>query len=102
LQVSLVSKDSPMLDGLDTASIEMEEAKVLLHRLWNVDVELPSGLISYLTVQLNDISWVYLLIWSSLSSGEVVRGNDLIRRAAASFILKTWSALDGRWGGHAG
>lgn len=29
LQVSLVSKDSPMLDGLDTASIEMEEAKVL-------------------------------------------------------------------------
>jgi hypothetical protein len=56
LQVYLVIKDSPMLDGLDTASIEMEEAKVLLHRLWNVDVELPSGLISYLTVQLNDIS----------------------------------------------
>lgn len=33
LQVSLVSKDSPMLDGLDTASIEMEEAKVSLHLL---------------------------------------------------------------------
>ena len=28
LKVSLVSKDSSMLDGLDTASIEMEEAKV--------------------------------------------------------------------------
>jgi hypothetical protein len=27
-QVSLVSKDSPMLDGLDTASIEMKAAKV--------------------------------------------------------------------------
>lgn len=27
-QVSLVSKDSSMLDGLDNASIEMEEAKV--------------------------------------------------------------------------
>lgn len=32
-QVSLVSKDSPMLDGLDTASIEMEEAKVL-SQIW--------------------------------------------------------------------
>jgi hypothetical protein len=30
MQVSLVSKDSPMLDGLDTASIEMEEAKVTI------------------------------------------------------------------------
>lgn len=29
LQVSLVSKDSSMLDGLDNASIEMDEAKVL-------------------------------------------------------------------------
>ncbi|CAK9857717.1 unnamed protein product [Sphagnum jensenii] len=29
--VSLVSKDSPMLDGLDTASIEMEEAKARLY-----------------------------------------------------------------------
>ena len=29
MQVSLVSKDSSMLDGLDTASIEMEEAKVM-------------------------------------------------------------------------
>ena len=28
LKVSLVSKDSSMLDGLDNASIEMEEAKV--------------------------------------------------------------------------
>ncbi|CAN6810750.1 unnamed protein product [Brassica oleracea] len=28
VQVSLVSKDSSMLDGLDTASIEMEAAKV--------------------------------------------------------------------------
>jgi hypothetical protein len=27
-QVSLVSKDSSMLDGLDNASIEMKEAKV--------------------------------------------------------------------------
>lgn len=27
-QVSLVSKDSSMLDGLDNASIEMDEAKV--------------------------------------------------------------------------
>lgn len=27
-KVSLVSKDSSMLDGLDNASIEMEEAKV--------------------------------------------------------------------------
>ena len=30
LKVSLVSKDSSMLDGLDTASIEMEAAKVCL------------------------------------------------------------------------
>lgn len=30
LKVSLVSKDSSMLDGLDNASIEMEEAKVCL------------------------------------------------------------------------
>lgn len=29
-KVSLVSKDSSMLDGLDNASIEMEEAKVCL------------------------------------------------------------------------
>lgn len=29
VQVSLVSKDSSMLDGLDNASIEMDEAKVL-------------------------------------------------------------------------
>lgn len=28
MKVSLVSKDSSMLDGLDNASIEMEEAKV--------------------------------------------------------------------------
>uniref|UniRef100_M0ZLE2 Uncharacterized protein n=1 Tax=Solanum tuberosum TaxID=4113 RepID=M0ZLE2_SOLTU len=28
LKVSLVSKDSSMLDGLDNASIEMEDAKV--------------------------------------------------------------------------
>ncbi|XP_024521024.1 inositol hexakisphosphate and diphosphoinositol-pentakisphosphate kinase VIP1 [Selaginella moellendorffii] len=31
--VSLVSKDSPMLDGLDTASIEMEEAKAKLYEI---------------------------------------------------------------------
>lgn len=43
LKVSLVSKDSSMLDGLDNASIEMEEAKVsnlflifLLLYLWNI------------------------------------------------------------------
>lgn len=30
LKVSLVSKDSSMLDGLDNASVEMEEAKVCL------------------------------------------------------------------------
>lgn len=30
IKVSLVSKDSSMLDGLDNASIEMEEAKVSL------------------------------------------------------------------------
>lgn len=30
VQVSLVSKDASMLDGLDNASIEMEEAKVWL------------------------------------------------------------------------
>lgn len=29
LKVSLVSKDSSMLDGLDNASTEMEEAKVI-------------------------------------------------------------------------
>lgn len=29
-KVSLVSKDSSMLDGLDNASIEMEEAKVVI------------------------------------------------------------------------
>ena len=33
LKVSLVSKDSSMLDGLDNASIEMEEAKVPFYPL---------------------------------------------------------------------
>lgn len=31
MKVSLVSKDSSMLDGLDNASIEMEAAKVCLY-----------------------------------------------------------------------
>jgi hypothetical protein len=33
IQVSLVSKDSSMLDGLEDASIEMDEAKVCFHIL---------------------------------------------------------------------
>ena len=33
VQVSLVSKDSPMLDGLDNASTEMEHVKVRMRCL---------------------------------------------------------------------
>jgi inositol hexakisphosphate/diphosphoinositol-pentakisphosphate kinase len=39
--VSLVSKDSPMLDGLDTASIEMEEAKAKLYEVMTSSEEQP-------------------------------------------------------------
>ncbi|XXG64213.1 hypothetical protein AAC387_Pa05g2221 [Persea americana] len=37
--VSLVSKDSSMLDGLDNASIEMEEAKAKLHEIITSDTK---------------------------------------------------------------
>ncbi|KAJ7538636.1 hypothetical protein O6H91_11G057700 [Diphasiastrum complanatum] len=39
--VSLVSKDSPMLDGLDTASIEMEAAKAKLYEIITSDKQTP-------------------------------------------------------------
>ncbi|GBG59071.1 hypothetical protein CBR_g24415 [Chara braunii] len=40
--VSLVSKDSPMLDGLDTASVEMEEAKARLNEVMTQDGPPPA------------------------------------------------------------
>eukprot|EP00850_Spirogloea_muscicola_P022875 SM000316S12290 [mRNA] locus=s316:84377:92935:+ [translate_table: standard] len=39
--VSLVSKDASMLDGLDTATIEMEYAKQRLHEIMTADVSTP-------------------------------------------------------------
>ncbi|XP_024390949.1 inositol hexakisphosphate and diphosphoinositol-pentakisphosphate kinase VIP1 isoform X2 [Physcomitrium patens] len=39
--VSLVSKDSPMLDGLETASIEMEEAKTKLYEVTTLSEKQP-------------------------------------------------------------
>ncbi|CAM6083123.1 unnamed protein product [Calypogeia fissa] len=40
--VSLVSKDSPMLDGLDTANIEMKAAKARLYEIVTSENDLPT------------------------------------------------------------
>ncbi|KAF8013011.1 hypothetical protein BT93_I1006 [Corymbia citriodora subsp. variegata] len=43
--VSLVSKDSSMLDGLDNASIEMEEAKAMLNEIITVGVRKAAAMV---------------------------------------------------------
>ncbi|CAN7012628.1 unnamed protein product [Brassica oleracea var. botrytis] len=93
--VSLVSKDSSMLDGLDTASIEMEAAKNYLFSLRGLEKETVNHLCCYNETndnksQVESIGTVLSIDWKDVGAKKSIILYDVWVLPYDDLALKTW------------